>query len=42
MKASLRAYGASLVNPKFAPTSLKVALLVGSLLFAMSDLRQRS
>jgi len=36
MKASLRAYGASLVNPKFAPTSLKVALLVGSLLFAIN------
>ncbi len=42
MKASLKAYGASLVHPKFAPTSLKVALLVGSLLFAMSDLQQRS
>jgi hypothetical protein len=36
MKASIRGYGASLVNPKFAPTGLKVALVVGSILFAIN------
>lgn len=36
MKASLRGYGASLVDPKFATTGLKVALVVGSLLLLIN------
>ena len=36
MKASIRGYGASLVNPKFVSTGLKVALVVGSILFAIN------
>lgn len=36
MKASIRGYGASLVNPKFVPMGLKVALVVGSILFAIN------
>jgi hypothetical protein len=36
MKASIRGYGASLVNPKFVPTGLKVAVVVGSILFVIN------
>jgi len=36
MKAGIREYGASLVNPKFVATGLKVALVVGSILFAIN------
>ncbi len=36
MKATVAGYVASLVNPKFVPTGLKVALVVGSLLFAIN------
>lgn len=36
MKASLRGYATSLVNPQFVSTGLKVALVVGSILFAIN------
>lgn len=36
MKAVLKEFFASLVNPKFAPTGLKVALVVGSLLLVIN------
>jgi hypothetical protein len=36
MKASIQGYGASLVNPKFAPTGIKVALMVGSILLVIN------
>lgn len=36
MKASLRGYGASLISQEFMPTGLRVALVIGSILFAIN------
>jgi len=36
MKSSLNGFLASLVSPRFAPTALRVAILVGTLLFAIN------
>lgn len=33
---AIREYGTSLLNPELAPTAVKVALIVGSLLFAIN------
>ncbi|MBE9182737.1 nitrate/nitrite transporter NrtS [Oculatella sp. LEGE 06141] len=36
MKSNLKGFCASLIDPKFAPTGLKVALVVGSILFVIN------
>lgn len=36
MPKLLKGYFASLVNPKLAPTALKVAVIIGSILFAIN------
>jgi hypothetical protein len=33
---SFRRFGSSLVNPQFVPTAVRVALVVGTLLFAIN------
>jgi hypothetical protein len=36
MSKLIKGYFASLVNPKLVPTALKVALIIGSILFAIN------
>lgn len=36
MKADVKGFFVSLVNPNFVPTALKVALVVGSILFVIN------
>lgn len=36
MSKLIKGYFASLVNPKLAPTALKVAVIIGSILFAIN------